>query len=374
MPDIKLRNQPFDLSFHPNESVLYASLLTGEIKAWRYDDETGSTSSAWSVRPSKRTARSVVVEEGGANVWVGGKSGALFQLNAATGDMVQERDEAHDVPINRVFCVNPNLIATGDDDGVIKLWDPRQPEALRSYNQHFDYISDFVYFDDKRQLVTTSGDGHLSVIDIRSNKATPLSVSGDQEDELLSIVPIKGGTKAVVGSGLGILSIWNRKQGWGDCVDRIPGHPASIDAIAPLTDDIIATGSEDGMIRVMQVLPHKFLGVIATHEEYPIERIKLDRNRKWLGSVSHDECLKLTDVEDLFEESDGEDEDEDAEMEDGEEDKEDEEEGEGEGEADSDSDSDAEPTVKKMRKNKGGMGDMGRTQAQNDNDDFFADL
>ncbi|KAK8844682.1 hypothetical protein IAR55_006531 [Kwoniella newhampshirensis] len=368
MPDIKLRNQPFDLSFHPTESVLYASLLTGEIKAWRYDDRSGETSTSWSVRPSKRTARAVVVEEAGENVWVGGKSGALFQLNASTGAVVQERDEAHDVPINRVFCVNANLVATGDDDGVIKLWDPRQPAALRSYNQHFDYISDFVYFDDKRQLVTTSGDGHLSVIDIRSNKPTPLSVSDDQEDELLSIVPIKGGSKAVVGSGLGILSIWNRKQGWGDCVDRIPGHPASIDAIAPLTDDIIATGSEDGMIRVMQVLPHKFLGVIATHEEYPIERIKLDRNGKWLGSVSHDECLKLTDVEDLFEDSDNEDEDEDEEMED-------EESKAGDAEGDADSDSDDEPTAaKKMRKNKGGMGDMGRTHAQNNNDDFFADL
>lgn len=47
-------------------------------------------------------------------------------------------------------------------------------------------------------------------------------------------------------------------MGWGDCVDRIPGHPASVDAIVALTDDIVATGSEDGMVRVMQILPNKF--------------------------------------------------------------------------------------------------------------------
>lgn len=46
--------------------------------------------------------------------------------------------------------------------------------------------------------------------------------------------------------------------------------------------------------------------MIASHEEYPIERMKLDRRKKWLGSVSHDECLKMTDVEDMFEDSDGE--------------------------------------------------------------------
>lgn len=66
-------------------------------------------------------------------------------------------------------------------------------------------------------LAFNRGDGHLSVIDIRSNKSTPLTVSEDQEDELLSIVPIKGGQKAIVGSGLGILSVWNRQLGWADC-------------------------------------------------------------------------------------------------------------------------------------------------------------
>jgi hypothetical protein len=44
-----------------------------------------------------------------------------------------------------------------------------------------------------------------------------MSISEDQEDELLSIVQMKGGSKAVVGSTLGILSVWNRKSGWGDC-------------------------------------------------------------------------------------------------------------------------------------------------------------
>lgn len=110
----------------------------------------------------------------------------------------------------------------------------------------------------KRMKLSDSGDGHLSVIDVRANKTTPLSVSDDQEDELLSIVQIKGGSKSVVGSTLGILSIWNRAKGWQDGVDRIPGHPASVDALVALSPDIIATGSEDGMIRVMQILPHKF--------------------------------------------------------------------------------------------------------------------
>jgi hypothetical protein len=41
-----------------------------------------------------------------------------------------------------------------------------------------------------RQLL--SGDGTLSVMDVRASDTTPLSQSEDQDDELLSIVSIKG--------------------------------------------------------------------------------------------------------------------------------------------------------------------------------------
>jgi hypothetical protein len=32
MTDINLKNQVFDLKFHPSQHTLYAALLTGEIK------------------------------------------------------------------------------------------------------------------------------------------------------------------------------------------------------------------------------------------------------------------------------------------------------------------------------------------------------
>lgn len=37
-----------------------------------------------------------------------------------------------------------------------------------------------------------SGDGTLSVMDVRGKKSVPVTQSEDQEDELLSIVAIKG--------------------------------------------------------------------------------------------------------------------------------------------------------------------------------------
>ena len=183
-----------------------------------------------------------------------------------------------------------------------------------------------------------------------------------------------------------------------------------MDALVALTDDVIATGSEDGMIRVMQILPNKFcelgfpplpqsrecpliqllVGVIATHDEYPIERMKLDHRKKWLGSVSHDECIKLTDVENMLEDSDdeggqeGEGDNDDDETMDGDDNADDdeedgtEEEPSGEDEEDSDSDVDMDEGRDRKKRGKGGkagMGDMGRAAKQAEDDGgFFDDL
>jgi len=76
-----LTSKPFDLAFHPSESVLYTSLLTGEVKAYRYDDETGETSEgsgSWTTRPSKRAARTLSMEADGSGLWMGGKGGGLL--------------------------------------------------------------------------------------------------------------------------------------------------------------------------------------------------------------------------------------------------------------------------------------------------------
>jgi hypothetical protein len=35
---------------------------------------------------------------------------------------------------------------------------------------------------------------------------------------------ICSGTKVIVGTQIGVLSIFNRNSGWGDCVDRVPGY------------------------------------------------------------------------------------------------------------------------------------------------------
>lgn len=130
-------------------------------------------------------------------------------------------------------------------------------------------------------------------------------------------------------------------------------HPHSIDALCALPSSIpdvdasntILTGSSDGFVRAVKVLPTKLLGVVADHGEWPVERIAIGggasgqltlennsgpsgsgsnvgkqknerniedeertefqtqgRGRWWVGSVGHEEVLRMTDLEAFFHE------------------------------------------------------------------------
>ena len=141
--------------------------------------------------------------------------------------------------------------------------------------------------------------------------------SDNQEDELLSLVLLKKSQKLLVGSQQGILSLFSYNQ-WADISDRFPGHPQSIDALLKIDEDTVLTGSSDGLVRAVQLLPNALLGVLGGHDGFPVEGLGWSAGRKMVGSISHDENIRLWDAS-LLNEDDGDDDGDDDEDEDEEE-------------------------------------------------------
>jgi WD40 repeat protein len=106
-------------------------------------------------------------------------------------------------------------------------------------------------------------------------------------------------------SGIRLLRI----STWGDISDRFPGHPSSLDAIVKVDEDTLLTGSSDGLIRVVSIQPDKLLGVIGDHEGFPIEKLQFNADRNFVGSLTHDNVIRLWDArilqEDFEDERDG---------------------------------------------------------------------
>lgn len=276
-----------------------------------------------------------------------------FQNPNAQSPILWSIDNAHQMGISKLYQLphsspcGPALV-TGDDIGTVRLWDTRMCGANQSSStkkncsnpfdnlmklptgciQHWkvnhDYMTGFETDDNGSTLFASSADGTLSVFDVRfvHRKGTPRSIiqpdidphnptvpqqtanqweksgytqSDNQEDELLSLVLLKNSQKLLCGTQQGILSIFSYNQ-WGDISDRFPGHPQSIDALLKVDEDTVLTGSSDGLVRAVQLLPNALLGVLGGHDGFPVEGLGWSAGRKMVGSISHDEHIRLWDA------------------------------------------------------------------------------
>jgi len=120
-----------------------------------------------------------------------------------------------------------------------------------------------------------------------------------------AVAVCKHGKKVVCGSQSGVLALWSWGY-WNDCSDRFPGHPESVDAMVKYDEDTVITGSSDGLLRVINILPNKLIGVVGHHaDDMPVERLVLSADRAVLASMSHDSCVKLWDMSILQDDDSG---------------------------------------------------------------------
>lgn len=309
-----------------------------------------------SVHESK-SCRALQFEKSGNHLFTAGADGILACLDIETQQICQSskrnfiisKHGGHGYHAINCLQILPDstlggreLIVTGDDFGSVLLWDLRKKSSVvAQWACHRDYVSGIEHGEDDGNIIlTTSGDCTLCALDVRQSmsyfgrlSSEPLQSSqltmddgdddetrkrkrrqqktcgiigqsDDVEDELLSIQIMKGGKKVVCGTNEGTITIWSWGK-WGDMSDRITGHPKSVDALLKIDEDTILTGSIDGVLRLVQIHPNKFLGVLGDHNGYPIEELKFSHDKRLIGSLSHDNLIRLWDAS-ILNESDSE--------------------------------------------------------------------
>ncbi|RKP15012.1 WD40-repeat-containing domain protein [Piptocephalis cylindrospora] len=299
----ELGDQALEVATHPSSSLFAASLINGEVVCLSYppDPDTSSVDEedsekgqeAFRIKEHKKSCRSLDFSMDGADR-------SWNSVDVSTGKIIHSELRSHEKGINRIRCLNERMIATGDDDGVVKIWDQRTHQAVQTYHDNEDFISSFAFQPQKKQLLAAGGDGYLSVFDIR--KPNLVARSDNLDDELLSVQIIKNGKKVVVGTQDGVLAFFTYGN-WGDINDRFVGHPSSVDALCKVDEDTVLSGSSDGLIRVCGLLPNRMYGVVGA-QDMPVECLTMDHSRQWLLSLGHDDLVRFWDVKFLTHEED----------------------------------------------------------------------
>ncbi|KAL6562687.1 hypothetical protein OROGR_003694 [Orobanche gracilis] len=309
--EIDLGDTPFGLDFHPNDHLVAVSLINGKFQLYRYGG--ASAQSSHLIRLFEKEAhscgscRAVRFINSGQAMLVASSVGSILAADLETGSPIARFENTHEHAIYSMVNITESTIATGHDDGFIKIWDTRQRTCCNSFDPPSDSgdvagcVSDMTIASDYMKLLATC-DGTLSVCNLRSNKVQTRSEFS--EEDLSSVVVMKNGRKVICGSEDGVLLLYS----WGffkDCSDRFIGlSPSPVNALLKLDEERVIVASGNGLISVVGILPNRIIQPLAEHSD-TVEGLAFSHDRKFLGSISDefDHFLKLWDLDELLQEN-----------------------------------------------------------------------
>ncbi|XP_051894072.1 WD repeat-containing protein 55 isoform X2 [Pristis pectinata] len=284
------------IAFHPARDIIAAGDVDGDVYVFSYSCEVSENQELWSSGHHLKSCRKVAFTDNGEELVTVSKDKSIHILNVESGKLVTRIPKAHSVAINSLKLIDENLFATGDDDGLLKVWDLRKKTSFMEMKNHDDYISDITIDQNKKILLTTSGDGTMGVFNIKRRRFELQSEF--QDGDLTSLAIMKRGSKVVCSSSEGMIYLFNW-DGFGATSDRFSVQRESIDCVVPITDNILCTASMDGVVRAVNILPNRVIGSVGQHPGESIEQIAKSREGHFLASCAHDQKVKFWDVSNL---------------------------------------------------------------------------
>lgn len=294
--DICLEAAANAIALHPARALLAAGDVDGDVYLYRYSCVPGDTRQLWSSGHHLKSCRDVAFSPDGQRLLTVSKDKAIHILTVEDGRLETRIAKAHSAALNCVLPIDHHLLATGDDGGELKVWDLRKGEAILEARQHEEYISAMAVDGNGKILLTASGDGTMGVFNIKRRRFELLSEP--QNGDLTSVVLLKRGKKVACGSSEGTIYLFNW-NGFGATSDRFALRAESVDCMVPITESIVCTGSLDGVIRAVNILPNRVLGCVGQHMGEPIEQLAVAPDGQLLASCAHDQKVKFWDISSL---------------------------------------------------------------------------
>lgn len=128
IPDeIVCETQIFDICFHPLASYLAVGQVSGAVDVFLISED--SNAHVLSIHKHKKSCRGLMFSEDGQTLYSISSDKSILAVDAS-GTKKFHHKKAHDDAINKIVSLGEdNVFATGDDSGVVKVWDVRTSVA-----------------------------------------------------------------------------------------------------------------------------------------------------------------------------------------------------------------------------------------------------
>ncbi|CUG90941.1 WD40 repeat-containing protein, putative [Bodo saltans] len=296
--DITCQDDVFDIAFHPSAPFLAIGMISGTVDIHEYK---GPNSKYILQVPNIHTAGITGMEftETGSHLVTVSSDKSINVLDCSTQQSVIKvkagKSNPHKHGVSSVNICSEVLVATGDDDGLIALWDMREQKPVGKYHEHGDTVFQMLFFSEVNQIVSCSGDTCLGVYDLRMRKIVDYSVKRNDELTCIAFIPETDGI--ICGTPNGSLPMW-KYGSWTRPFDVFDNHPKECDTIMTYNDNIVMTGACDGVVRVIQVFPVKrnlcHLG--GNTRRQGISKIRCSHDRNMIAVSGTDKVVQFIDI------------------------------------------------------------------------------
>lgn len=297
-PDLVAPDIVFDATFHPSASFLAIGLVTGGIVVHEYRKTETRQVAAMTLHTGAVSA--MEFSEQGTHLATCSSDMTLSvldcQAQAVCSKIAKGKGNPHKVGLSTLNICSEHVIATGDDDGMIVIWDMRSKKPSFKYHEHGDFVSQLLFFSEVNQLISSSGDTCVGAFDMR--KGAIIDYSAPRGDELLCMAFIGATNDLICGTPSGLLPVW-KFGSWERPYDVHKYHPKECESIVPYNDNIFFTGACDGMVRVIQHYPaRRVLCQVGGHDRRRIgvSKIRISSDRNMLAVTGQDRLVQFFDI------------------------------------------------------------------------------
>ncbi|XP_049850022.1 WD repeat-containing protein 55-like isoform X2 [Schistocerca gregaria] len=269
----------FKACFHPNRDVVAYGTLGGKVCMYRYFLRRENLK-LLELKLHTKSCRDMMFSENGSAIYSCSADKSIVGVDVETRKSVFDMKKAHKYSIS-ALRLHENMLMTGDDNGVIKIWDVRKLGKVKQIAGNEDYISEFAIHQDYHTAVVASGDQTFSVIDLRKGVLADRSEYFDED--LLCAKIVHHGKNVVLGGQIGDLLMCP----WGNWKDTVtyPMYSESLDCMVKLDESTVITGAEDGSYQVIRIAPTPRVVYVGVGSRYTmgITSLSLCRKGKYLA-------------------------------------------------------------------------------------------
>lgn len=120
------------------------------------------------------------------------------------------------------------------------------------------------------------------------------TTSEEYDAELTCLGLFRSDTKLLAAASTGKLYLFNWKE-FGLHSDEYVGQKHAIQCMVPITQNIVVTSGEDGILRAAHMFPQRQLGVVGQHR-LPVEHLDISHDGQYVASCSHDNDVKFWNI------------------------------------------------------------------------------